>query len=198
MAQTKQKKKKQPGIMPTLRPSSREELERKRSGVIATGPSGTVYRIRKINLERQAFGGSLPRELKQLALSVAAKSDGRNPAAVLAGQLDADKLAELMDEQKGYNDRLVLATVIEPALTEEDLGTGAIDDDPFLPAIDYVWLLRVAKGEEDRDAEDRMLWGPEPKSRMEIFRRAHECLEDCEACVTVVKEFTAYLAADVE
>jgi hypothetical protein len=182
-------------VTPTRKPSSRDELERRRTGVLATGPSGSVYRIRKVNIQRQALEGTLPRELRELALNVVSRSNGRDPMRELARQIDEEKLAELISETKSQNDRLVLATVIEPELVLEDLGTGELDDDPVLPAVDYEWLLAIAKGLEDRDAEQRMLWGPEPRNRMEIFQEAHNCAEDCKDCDEVIRQFTA-LAAD--
>lgn len=184
----------QPAVTPTLKPSSRAELERKKKGVVARGPSGALYRIRKPNLARYLEAGALPTELRRLALRAVNSELGSGPAAQMTEE-DLEAMSAAREQQRAYHDRLVLATVIEPPLKPEDLGSGELEDDPFLPAVDYEWLLAVAQGSEQRDAEDRMLWGPEPRSRMEIFQRHHECAEDCEACGRVVAEFSAYLPA---
>jgi hypothetical protein len=187
---------KQAAIPPTLQPSTRADLERKRKGVLAVAPSGTTYRIRKVNLQRHVREGGLSTELKRIALkAVSASQNGGDPMSMMDDG-DLEKFLEAETETKDYNDRIVLATVIEPPLSEEDLGTGELDDDPMLPPVDYDWLLGVAQGRIIRDAEDRMLWGPEPKHRMEVFQRHHSCdPATCKGCAAVVDEFTAVLAA---
>lgn len=105
--------------------------------------------------------------------------------------IDAEQLERTMDEMRGYNDQLVLKTVIEPELNEADLGADALEDDPLLPAVDYQWLLGVAQGEIITDGQGRWLWGPRPKSDMEVWIAEHDCPDDCPHCMSAVEILTA-------
>lgn len=180
----------------TLSPSSRADLEQRRRGVLAVGPSGAVYRVRKPSLRRHLDAGSLPLELRRLTAmrSAVGAAESGGPRDLTEEDLEALGQAEV--ENRAQNDRLVLATVIEPPLELADLGTGELDDDPVLPALDYDWLLGVAQGSVVRDAEDRMIFGPEPRSRFESFQRHHSCGDDCAACAAVIAEFSSLLAAE--
>ncbi len=176
-----------PRVPPTLRPSSREDLERRRQGVLATGPSGTVYRIRKVNLARSAEAGFLPSSLKTLA-QAAIRAQMTGDADGMP-DVDFDQLEAARAEERTVNDRLVLATVIDPPLTVEDLGTGELADDPVLPAVDYEWLVKVARGEASRDFEGRPLFGPDPVAILETFQHHHGCNDGCPHCAAVDEEF---------
>jgi hypothetical protein len=171
MATTKTK----PRVPGTPQPSSREDLEQRRHGVVAAGPSGNIYRVRQPNLQRHALTGGLPLKLRQMAM---AGAQGVN--RMFAG--DDGALSEEGEETRQYLDRLVLAVIIEPELTVEDLGTGALDDDPLLPPIDYKWALEIGLMEQDRDGEGRLLWGRPPLSNWATFREHHDCPDPCPAC----------------
>jgi len=187
----------QPRVPPTLRPSSRADLERKRKGVLATGPSGAVYRIRKVNLARHAEAGGMTAQLRRAAVEAMTKGGG-TPEGTIA-QLDPDVLQEMLEQEREVSDRLVLATVIEPKLTPEDLGGDDLEDDPVLPAVDYEWLLAVAQGKRVQDGQGRILWGPAPLDLWDVWRDAHKrhglCSdEDCAACEEAVEIMTAPVA----
>lgn len=182
--------KRQPKVTPTFQPDSREELERRRHGVIAQGPSGAVYRIRAINLQRHALSGGLPERLRQLAMQGA-----RGLNRILAAA--DEEVNEVGETVRDYMDNLVLATIMEPELTKDDLGTGALDDDPLLHPADYVWAFQIAMREEDRDGDGRLLWGKEPLDRFQTFREEHVCENDCVACQRVIERFSAALGAPI-
>lgn len=165
---------------------SRDALKRIRENPpIVRGPSGATYSIRKVNLERHALGGGLPVNLRRAAME---------GVKGLEKLLDAEDSGDGVNETRDYLDGLVLATVVEPQLTKEDLGNGELDDDPLLPAQDYAWLVKVAMGEEEYDADGRRLWGREPLDRFATFRAFHGCDESCEGC----EGFRTAVAAFVE
>lgn len=145
----------------TLRPSSRDELEQLREGKVVTAPSGARYRIRRINLERHALSGGLPASLVQVAM------EGQEAIGKLFEQIaQGDSNADRRETVLGYLDRLVLATVIDPPLTEEDLGDPSdLTSDALLPADDYKFFVGIAMGEVDYDAADQRIWGVDPLSR---------------------------------
>lgn len=180
-------------VPPSLQPSSRADLEKKRHGVLAEGPSGAVYRIRKVNLARHAEAGGMTARLREAA--VAAISKGATSPVEALQELKQEEVSELFADERGYLDRLVIATVIEPALTEEDLGTGELADDPVLPTVDYEWLLQVARGREYRDGRGRWLWGSPPLDAWEIWIKAHGCGDNCADCVDAVSVYTAPAAS---
>ena len=185
---------KQAAVPPTLQPSSRADLERKRNGVVAQGPSGAVYRIRKLNLARQAAAGGMTTKLRDAAIEAMTKTGEKGDVGAFVRELGPDVVKEALDEERAYQDRLVLATVIEPELTEEDLGGDDLTDDPVLPAVDYEWLLAVARGRERRDGQGRWLWGPPPLDLWDVWRDAHECDQECKGCIEAVEVLTAPVA----
>ena len=184
--------KRQARVVPTpsdRTPSSREELEARRNGVVAPGPSGAIYRVRPINLETYTLAGGLPERLRQIALQGV---KGINQLF----KADEQQLSEHGLATKEWLDRLVQAVILEPKLELEDLGTGRLDDFPLLPPPDYKWALAIAMGDEDRDGEGRLLWGVEPESRWDAFREEHECPDwrECEGCVRLQQRYSAVLA----
>jgi hypothetical protein len=139
--------------------------------IVATAPSGNVYRIRPMNLERYALAGGLPAQLREIALKGA---DGINE--VLGG--DQETIESHGTAVRDYMDGLVRQVIVDPDLADLDLDE--------LPPVDYRWAASIALGEEDRDGEGRRLWGHEPLSAFETFRAEHGCTEDCESCHRVV------------
>jgi hypothetical protein len=188
---TKQK----PAVPPTRTPSRRDEFEARRGGVVATGPSGLNYKIIRLGRAQAALAGKLTTELKRAALREAQKMarSGGGPAQAQKAALsviDADQLEELEKEERETAKRLILATVVEPPLSDEDLE----GEDPFVPTVDQDWLEQVATGQTDEDGQGRRLWGPEPLSQLARFRHHHECPEDCAACSSTLDDFTAFQA----
>ena len=173
-------------ITPTFAPSSREDLEARRSGVVALAPSGAFYRVRPINLERHALSGGLPYKLRQLA------TQGERGINRMLAAAD-EEVDEMGTTVRDYLDNIVLATIVEPKLEKADLGSGELTDDPLLHRDDYKWALRIALGEEDRDGEGRLLWGRELLNRYDLFRAEHACDPECEACQRVIERVSSPL-----
>src|SRR5215510_14061443 len=71
------------GLPPAPKPTSRADLERRRKGFVARGPSGEWYRLRPLSFERHAFAGGMP----PLLTSVMGADD-----------TDTDKIAQLLGE----------------------------------------------------------------------------------------------------
>lgn len=177
------------GTTPALRPSSRKELEQFRKGVVAVGPSGSAYRVRQLNPQRHILTGGLPMRLRNLAKM----NDKEISGAVMGAEKEGQS-----DDARGmleYMDNVVLAVIMEPPLTVEDLGSGEFSDDPLLPPLDYTWAFNIGQMRENRDGEGRLLWGKEPLSRFQSFRDAHGCDEDCEDCGALQLQWTAAIAA---
>lgn len=139
--------------------------------VTAPGPSGLVYKIRPMNMERYALAGGLPASLRELALKGA-----QGVAEVLSGTQEV--IDERGSEVGDYLDGLVRQVVVEPSLTDVDLDE--------LPPVDYRWLVAVALGEMVHDGEGRRLWGREPLSSFATFRDFHDCPADCRSCERMV------------
>lgn len=170
-----------PRIPSTLKPSSRAELEKRRKGFVARGPSGIWYRLRPLSIERHAFAGGMPPSLAQVV------GESEESVATLLQELarpdQTPEEREASKEVVRYLDRIVLASVMEPALTEDDLGdAGNLANESLVPAEDFMWLVSVALRSTAHDAEGRRLFGFEPELQLNIFRAFHECAEDCEHC----------------
>lgn len=171
-------------VPPTLEPTPLTTLKANRE-ILATSPSGNIYRIRPINLERHALAGGLPAKLRAIALK---GSDALDEAIGWGAEDDEEGEAdETKLEILKYLDSIVESIVVEPNLRGEDL-------DEVLPPVDYRWLLHVAMGETDEDGEGRRLWGREPLARWATFREFHGCSEDCDSCRRVRDFFSAALA----
>lgn len=149
-----------------LQPTTIEALEASRE-LVAAGPSGHVYRIRPLNMERHALAGGFPEHLRQIALGGV---DDLDAALKRSGEGDDGAAGELRD----YLDNVVRQVVVSPELGDVDLDV--------LPPIDYRWLLMIGFGNVDVDGEGRRLWGREPLSRFRTFAEAHGCAEDCDRC----------------
>jgi len=162
--------------------TTRAELEKQRGGVYATGPSGAVYKLRQLNFERHALNGGLPSSMVSIALEGEAGVQ-KVFEQLAAGPSDDPEEKTSYQELREYIDRLVIASVVEPALTIEDLGDpDKLDDDPLVTPLDQQWIVSVAFRSTDEDAEGRRLWGVEPLNRFQIFSHFHDCPEGCEGC----------------
>ena len=139
--------------------------------VTAPGPSGLVYTLRPLNMERYALAGGLPASLRELALKGA-----EGVAEVLGGTQEV--IEERGGELADYLDGLVRQVVVEPDLRDFDLDE--------LPPVDYRWLVAVALGEMVYDGEGHRLWGREPLTSFATFRDFHDCPPDCDRCERMV------------
>lgn len=172
-----------PKSPPSVTPTTLDDL-RKRRELLVTAPSGAVFKIRPINLERHALSGGLPAKLRDVAQKGAA---GVNE--VLGA--DDERVSEEGEGVREYLDRLVAAVLVEPTLPVDEDGTPDPEAVDLLHPNDYRWLVAIAMGEEDFDGEGRRMWGREPLSRFATFRHEHGCSEDCDGCSRVVNRFSA-------
>lgn len=166
------------------RPASVQELLAQRKGIECAGPSGNIYRLRPINLERHVLAGGLPARLRAIALEGAV-----GIARVFAA--DDSKISEEGLEVRGYLDGLIRQVIVEPNLhgtvrisraDAMQLGADVLGEIPdgaefvdvekvaLLPPVDYRWAVAVAMGEEDRDGDEKPLWGREALARFATFR----------------------------
>lgn len=165
--------------------ASVQQLLAQRKGIECPGPSGNVYRLRLINLERHVLAGGLPARLRAIALEGAV-----GIARVLAA--DDSQISEEGLEVRGYLDGLVRQVIVEPSLhgtvriphaAALELGADVVGQLPagvsddvdvekvaLLPPVDYRWAVAVAMGEEDRDGDGNPLWGREALTRFATFR----------------------------
>ena len=185
-----------PQDAPPQIPTTIESLLATREKVVP-GPSGNVYRITFVNLQRHALSGELPATLRRLALQGAAALN--RLFASDDGTISEEGLAV-----RTYLDRLVGQVILEPRLLDEN-GDPLRLPEPVtlpdgrrlelaveaLPAVDYKWALEVAFMEEDRDGIGRRLWGREPLSMWATFRKFHNCDEDCSSCGRTADAFSA-------
>lgn len=160
-----------------LKPTTLDRLKKTRT-VVAEGPSGNVYRLRPINLERYALSGAIPQPLRKIAREGAEGID-----AVFSEENDSTLVAG-GSEVRDFLDNLVRQVIVEPDLSNFDLDE--------LPPVDYRWAVSIAMNEEDKDGRGRLLWGQEPLSRWDTWRLHHDCPEDCESCQKVLNTFRLF------
>lgn len=113
-----------------------------------TLPSGTIVSIKIPNLPAMLKAGQLPNDLIEVATKAA--TEGKVP----------DDLLEKVEE---YNRFLVAATVVSPAITEDDVAD--------LPPEDIEMLVSFATRQRDLDAVGHHLAGLET---VDSFRRFRE------------------------
>lgn len=167
------------------------DLAKARS-VIAPGPSGLVYHVRPLNLERHALAGGLPANLRSIALQ------GAQAVNDLFDPKGADALAEHGSDVKAYLDRLVADVLVEPEIPRDEDGNPDETVIDSIPPKDYRWLVNIAMGEEDYDGEGRRMWGREPLSAWATFRSFHGCHEDCASCQSLLDSVSAAVGGSAD
>jgi hypothetical protein len=170
-----------------LKPTTREELERRREHkLVGRAPSGAVYRLRQIPMERHALAGGLPGSLLSVALEgqegLRKVFEEMAEASKPGAEVDPE-MVERHGEIREYMDRIVVDSVVEPPITMEDLGDPTrIDADSLIPAPDYEWIVSVAMRGVRFDADGRAMYGVDPLETWRIFRFTHECDAGCTGC----------------
>lgn len=144
-----------PAASPERRPITLDEL-RERQLLLAAAPSGAVYRVRPLNLERHALAGGFPTALREVAIK---QTLG---VAVVREQDEGDELVGRAGQLSGYFDELVRTLIVEPNL--RDWAPNDPDPITLLPAVDYDWAVGVSLGTISTDGDGRRLWG-EPLTR---------------------------------
>src|SRR5262245_15685657 len=141
-----------------------------------TLPTGVQVTIRIPDVGMLLKGGAVPEKLRIAALAyISRELTGKVPGLVREeddGNAIIDE--EILADQMRMHDWIVLQSVVEPQLTEDDL--------PNIPVEDLVMLTEIANRERDTDALGVRL-GVEPLDRWLPFREAHGCpAEGCPAC----------------
>lgn len=137
------------------RPITLDEL-RERQLLLATAPSGAVYRVRPLNLERHALAGGFPTALREVAIK---QTLG---VPVVREQDEGEELVGRAGRLSSYFDELVRTLIVDPNL--RDSQPGEPDPLSLLPAVDYDWAVGIALGTISTDGDGRRLWG-EPLTR---------------------------------
>lgn len=191
MAQKPSPRRKLEAVPPTYDPSGSDAIKAARE-VTRPGPSGIVYTLRPINLERHALAGGLPARLRQIAL---AGSDAIDKLLLGEDEVEVAEDDEPIspDAKAAQNDAradvlMYLDGLVRTLLVSVEWNDVDVED---IPPVDYKWAVKIAMGEGDEDGEGRRLWGREPLSRFNYFRHFHGCDEDCEGCNGVREFFSA-------
>src|SRR5262245_32086388 len=90
-----------------LKPTSLAELKRSRE-LTVPGPSGHIYRIRPMNLQRHALAGGFPASLREIAIRQALGQSAVSTAE------DAIELTARAGELADYLDAVVLQVIVQP------------------------------------------------------------------------------------
>lgn len=144
----------------------------------ATLDSGRRVTMRKLTLDELVSLDALPDDLKQLA-AMEAMDMVVDEARTLLRKGDKRSLGsytKMQQDRVRLRDRLVLAAVIKPELTEADL--------PDLPEPDKVMIAAIAQGQIEFDAVGKRI-GLEPMSTFRVLAASHHPgvePEDCDAC----------------
>jgi len=134
-----------------------------------TLPSGAEVDIRLPDLAQMIKGGQIPNELLDVAQKVGAGvsiGEALSPEQPKDGEEKKDGVSkELIGQITEFHAFLVAATVVEPAITQEEVLTpGAI------PAEDIAVIVQFALRERDFDAVGHHLGGLETVPEFRQFR----------------------------
>ena len=113
-------------------------------------PSGSRVKLKIPDLPRLIETGKIPNHLLDAALGVASNGEDTKPSK------------ELITQQREFTDTLVMLTVVEPKLTEEDM-----DDIPYE---DKEMIVAFATRQRDLDAEGEHLAGLTTSAKFRKFR----------------------------
>lgn len=126
---------------------TKSQWKKNRAHPGVTLPSGTVVTVQIPNLPTMVKSGQMPNELVEVATKVAA-----------TGSVPDD----LMEQMEAFHKFLVAHTVVEPAITEEDVND--------LPVEDIEMLVAFATRTRDLDAVGHHLAGLETVDSFRQFR----------------------------
>jgi hypothetical protein len=146
-------------------------------------PSGMVVKMRIPDLAFMLAHGEVPDHLRTAAMLEVLDDTADETPLALRKKEDGSPLVDEETIRHIYDLRqhLIVAAVVEPAVTEADL--------PSLPTEDKDMLQLIATRQRFTDARGVSL-GVEPLSRWETFRGEHGCGPDCAACAKAVQELS--------
>lgn len=124
-------------------------------------PSGTRVGIRIPDLAAMIEAGQVPQHLLTAALGMAQQATQDKTPTV-------EDMTKSATEEREFTDLLVLATVVEPELTEADLKPDGI------PFEDKQFLVAIATRQRDLDAEGEHIAGLTTSEKFRRFRELGE------------------------
>jgi len=154
---------------------------RERTVHTVTGFSGSTCKIRIVGIPTMLEIGVFPDHLLGIALLDVSRREGAVGALreALEEVLDSTKRSELVDEVKRlaeYERRIVAASLVDPALTYEEIASGEFPED------DFSMILEIVQRRRSYDARGVRI-GVEPLDRWAAFHREHGLdPENCEHC----------------
>jgi hypothetical protein len=126
-------------------------------------PSGTRVGIRVPDLANMIETGAVPNHLLSAALGLAkAQVDEEKKVPT------PEELTENAAQDREFTDLLVLASVVEPKLSEDDVKPGGI------PVEDKQFIVAIATRQRDLDAEGEHIAGLTSSEKFRRFRRLGE------------------------
>ncbi len=167
------------------RSSTPVDVWRQKGVHTVTGPSGAVLKIRVPGIGTLLQLGELPDYLVGIALLDISHPDGAAGALreMADDLLDDEKQAKVLAEVRKlgeYQRRLVVAAMVEPAVTYEDVSAGDLPEDDLGMVAEIVQRLRAT------DARGVRI-GVEPLDRWATFHREHGLPEgECDHCRALV------------
>jgi hypothetical protein len=172
---------------PDVTPAS---VWRERAVHTVTGFSGSTCKIRIVGIPKMLELGVFPDYLLRIALLDISKREGAVGvlAEALEGVLDSEKRAELIQDVvklAEYERRIVAASLVEPALTYEEIDSGDFPED------DFSMILEIVQRRRSFDARGVRI-GVEPLDRWAMFHREHGLdPEDCQHCKRLSGELSS-------
>lgn len=133
----------------------------KKAGIhTVTLPSGTQVKIRIPNIAAMAKGGELDNDLLQYAVP-----DAKRLAEEATEEKTVEQKKENLTKLANYHAWLVSKTLVEPAMTPEEVGApGAI------PTPDIEVLVELASRRRDMDVVGHQIGGLEGSAEFRKFR----------------------------
>ncbi|CAB4183196.1 hypothetical protein UFOVP1328_37 [uncultured Caudovirales phage] len=127
-----------------------------------TLPSGTVVSIRLPNLSLMMKTGQIPNTLVEAAVKMQSLEASASPEIT----------QEMIEQQWDYSSFLVAATVVEPAITQDEVAE--------IPTEDVEMLVEFATRQRDMDAAYRHIGGLDKLDSFRRFRGVDDSYEDLE------------------
>jgi hypothetical protein len=184
------------GAAPSRPEVTPPDVWRQRAIHTVTGFSGSTCKIRILGIPTMLEIGIFPDDLIGIALLDVSRREGAVGALreALEEVLDTTKRGELAAEVKKlaeYERRIVAASLVEPALTYEEIASGEFPED------DFSMILEIVQRRRQYDARGVRI-GVEPLDRWAAFHREHGLdPEDCQHCQRLLQQLSSIDVGEV-